>query len=60
MAEVAEDSWRVRNLAEGKFEGVRAECARLASCRSWASLKRGEDTFYEHLSHQDPVGHRWI
>lgn len=60
MAEVAEDSWRVRNLAEGKFEGVRAECVRLASCRSWASLKRGEDTFYEHLSHQDPSGHRWI
>ena len=57
---MGEDSWTVRNLAEGEFQGVRAECVRLASCRSWANLERGEDTFYEHLSNQDPSGHRWI
>src|ERR687889_720238 len=48
------------NFAFWAFSEVRAEDVRLASCRRAGQALSEEDTFYEHLSHQDPSSYRRI
>jgi hypothetical protein len=45
------------NFAITEFSEVRAEDVRVASCSRAGQASSEEDTFYEHLPHQDPTSY---